>query len=42
VLVHTESATAAELLLNLLEDAGVSLRWVVLSHVDRNPDLWIH
>jgi predicted metal-dependent phosphotriesterase family hydrolase len=42
VLVHTEAGTAAELLLDLLEDAGVPPRRVVLSHVDRNPDFVLH
>jgi 5-phospho-D-xylono-1,4-lactonase len=42
VLVHTESRTAAETLLDLLEEAGVPPRRVVLSHVDRNPDFGLH
>lgn len=42
VLVHTESGTAAETLLGLLEEAGVPPRRVVLSHMDRNPDFRLH
>lgn len=42
VLVHTESGTAAPELLDLLEEAGVAPSRVVLSHVDRNPDLALH
>ena len=42
VLVHTEMGTIAEEFLDLLEAAGVPPERVVLSHVDRNPDLRIH
>lgn len=42
VLVHTESGTAAQTLLTLLEEAGVPSHRVVLSHVDRNPDFRLH
>jgi phosphotriesterase-related protein len=42
VLVHTEIGTAAEEILALLEAAGVPANRVMLCHVDRNPDLWLH
>ena len=42
VLVHTELGTAAEDLLGLLTDAGVPPDRVMLSHMDRNPDLYLH
>jgi len=42
VLVHTESGTAADTLLDLLKDAGVPPHRVILSHIDRNPDLDLH
>jgi 5-phospho-D-xylono-1,4-lactonase len=42
ILVHTEMGTAAELLLDLLESAGVPAHHVMLCHVDRNPDLRVH
>jgi phosphotriesterase-related protein len=42
VLVHTEMGTAADQLLGLLEDAGVPPNRVMLSHIDRNPDLRLH
>lgn len=42
VLVHTELGTAAEDLLGLLTDAGVPPERVMLSHMDRNPDLYLH
>ena len=42
ILVHTEHGTAAALMLDLLADAGVDPSCVLLSHVDRNPDLAVH
>lgn len=42
ILVHTEMGTAAGQLLDLLEEAGVPPRRVMLSHIDRNPDLDLH
>jgi len=42
VLTHTELGTMAMEQLDLLEKGGVSPRHVVLSHVDRNPDLSLH
>jgi len=42
ILVHTEMGTAGELLLDLLEAAGVPPQRVMLCHVDRNPDLVVH
>lgn len=42
VLVHTESGTAGHELLDLLEAAGVPPVAVLLSHLDRNPDIVLH
>lgn len=42
VLVHTEMGTAGELLLDLLENAGVPPERVMLCHMDRNPDPVVH
>lgn len=42
VLVHTEMGTAGDELLDLLEDAGVPPGRVMLSHMDRNPDVFVH
>ena len=42
ILTHTEQGTAALEQLELLADAGVSLRHVVLSHTDRKPDVAYH
>ncbi len=42
VLVHTEMGTAAGELLDLLEAAGVPPRRVMLCHIDRNPDFFLH
>lgn len=42
ILVHTEMGTCGDELLDLLEDAGVPSARVMLSHVDRNPDLRVH
>lgn len=42
ILVHTESGTAAEEILDRLEAAGVPPQRVMLCHVDRNYDLWLH
>ena len=42
IYAHTEHGTAAEELLDLLEDAGVSLNQVLICHLDRNPDLFLH
>ena len=42
IYAHTEHGTAAEELLDLLEDAGVPLERVLICHLDRNPDLFLH
>lgn len=42
VLVHTETGTAADQVLDLLEAAGVPAKRVVISHLDRNPDFRLH
>jgi 5-phospho-D-xylono-1,4-lactonase len=42
ILVHTEIGTACDELLDLLEEAGVPPTRVMLCHVDRNPDVWLH
>lgn len=42
VMVHTEFATAAHEILDLLEGLDVDLTRVVLAHVDRNPDPGLH
>ncbi|HEX7224121.1 MAG TPA: aryldialkylphosphatase [Candidatus Limnocylindria bacterium] len=42
ILVHTEIGTAGHEILDLLEGAGVSADRIVLSHLDRNPDLELH
>lgn len=42
VLTHTEQGTAALEQIRLLLDAGASPAHVVLSHLDRNPDLGYH
>lgn len=42
ILVHTETGTAADQLLDLLEAAGVPPQRVMLCHIDRNPDFPLH
>lgn len=42
VFAHTERGTAGAELLDLLEQAGVPPARVMLSHVDRNPDFYVH
>lgn len=42
VMVHTERATAAHEVLDLLEGLGVATARVALAHVDRNPDPGLH
>ncbi len=42
ILVHTEMGTAADALLDLLVDAGVPADRVMLCHMDRNPDVYVH
>lgn len=42
VFAHTEQGTASEELLDLLEAAGVAPSRVMLSHIDRNPDFYLH
>ena len=42
ILVHTEIGTAGEEIIDLLMGAGVATDRIVLSHLDRNPDLEIH
>lgn len=38
IMVHTEFCTAADEVLDLFEELGVSAAHVVLAHADRNPD----
>ena len=42
VYAHTEQGTAAAEILDLLEEAGVPLDRVLICHLDRNPDLFLH
>lgn len=42
IYAHTEHGTASEELLDLLEEAGVPLSQVLIYHLDRNPDLFLH
>lgn len=42
VLTHTETGTMAMAQLSLLQSLGVKPKHMVLSHMDRNPDLTIH
>jgi predicted metal-dependent phosphotriesterase family hydrolase len=42
VMVHTELATAAHEVLDLLDELGVRPDRVALAHVDRNPDAGLH
>jgi len=42
VLVHTATGTAADIVLDLLEEAGVPPGSVMLCHMDRNPDFYVH
>ncbi|HLL90531.1 MAG TPA: hypothetical protein VK324_14620, partial [Tepidisphaeraceae bacterium] len=42
ILTHTEEGTAALEQVEVLRDAGADLRHVVLSHLDRRPDLTYH
>jgi phosphotriesterase-related protein len=42
VFCHTETGTATDLLLDALEAAGVAPQRVMISHIDRNPDPWLH
>jgi phosphotriesterase-related protein len=42
VMVHTEHATAAHEILDLLTGLGVRPERVALAHVDRNPDAGLH
>jgi phosphotriesterase-related protein len=42
VMVHTEHATAAHEVLDLLDGMGVAPTRVALAHVDRNPDPGLH
>ena len=42
VYAHTEHGTAALEILDLLEEAGVPLTRVLICHLDRNPDLFLH
>lgn len=42
VLVHTETGTAADELLDEFERAGIPLDRVMLCHIDRNPDFYLH
>ena len=42
ILVHTEIGTAGHEIVDLLEGAGVTADRIILSHMDRNPDLELH
>jgi len=42
ILVHTDMGTAGSLLLDALEAAGVAPQAVMLCHMDRNPDFYVH
>jgi len=42
ILTHTEMGTLGLEQLNKLQSHGVQARHVVLSHMDRNPDLYLH
>lgn len=42
IYAHTEHGTAAELILDLLEEAGVPPQAVLICHLDRNPDMYVH
>jgi len=42
VYAHTEHGTAAMEILDLLEASGVVLNRVLICHLDRNPDLFLH
>ena len=42
ILVHTDNGTACDILVDLLEAAGVPPGRVMLCHIDRNPDLYLH
>ncbi|HAI11875.1 MAG TPA: aryldialkylphosphatase [Phycisphaerales bacterium] len=42
ILTHTEQGTAAMEQLSILQDHGVDLKHVVLSHLDRKPDSTYH
>ena len=42
ILVHTEIGTAGHEIIDLLEGAAVPAARIVLSHLDRNPDLDLH
>ena len=42
IYAHTEHGTAANDILDLLEESGVPLERVLVCHLDRNPDLFLH
>jgi phosphotriesterase-related protein len=42
IYAHTEHGTAAIEILDLLEEAGVPLNRLLICHLDRNPDLFLH
>jgi predicted metal-dependent phosphotriesterase family hydrolase len=42
ILVHTGSGTAADIVLDLLEAEGIAPSNVMLCHMDRNPDFYVH
>jgi 5-phospho-D-xylono-1,4-lactonase len=42
ILVHTEQGTAAHEAVDLLESVGVPNSSILLSHLDRNPDIVLH
>ena len=42
MLVHTDNGTAADIIIDLFEAAGVAPSCVMLCHMDRNPDPYVH
>src|SRR5690606_19070485 len=42
ILVHTDRGTAGDLLVDALEAAGVPPNAVMLCHMDRNADFYVH
>lgn len=42
ILVHTDTGTAADILLDLLEEVGIPPSSVMICHIDRNPDPYLH
>ena len=42
ILVHAEVGTCGHEIIDILEEAGVAPERIILSHMDRNPDLELH